>query len=93
GLFIGIALAFTLGFPFFHRVIKLAQSQGIASIADLIGARYGKSFSVTAFVTIIVTVGGVPYLALQLTAVHYLFEVFAGTFTPHSADRAHEPHW
>ncbi|PRD50470.1 hybrid sensor histidine kinase/response regulator [Phyllobacterium myrsinacearum] len=93
GLFIGIALAFTLGFPFFHRVIKLAQSQGIASIADLIGARYGKSFSVTAFVTIITTIGGVPYLALQLTAVHYLFEVFAGSPAPHSADRAYEPHW
>lgn len=93
GLFIGIALAFTLGFPFFHRVIKLAQSQGIASIADLIGARYGKSFSVTAFVTMIVTIGGVPYLALQLTAVHYLFEVFAGSFTPHTTDDAHDPQW
>ncbi|MBA8877172.1 PAS domain-containing hybrid sensor histidine kinase/response regulator [Phyllobacterium myrsinacearum] len=93
GLFIGIALAFTLGFPFLRKIVRLAKSEGITSIADLIGARYGKSFSVTALVTLIATVGLVPYLALQITAIHYLFDVFRNTFASHGQGEHHGSHW
>ena len=55
--------------PVLRRVIQLAKSQNITSIADFIAARYGKSQAVAATVAIIAIVGSVPYIALQLKAV------------------------
>src|SRR5262249_44865609 len=52
-----------------RRVIQLAKAQNITSIADLIGARYGKSQAVAATVALIAIIGSVPYIALQLKAV------------------------
>src|SRR6201994_77800 len=54
--------------PLLRRVIQLAKSQNIISIADFIGARYGKSQAVAATVAFIAIVGSVPYIALQLKA-------------------------
>src|SRR3984885_5767077 len=55
--------------PLLRRVIKLAKSQNITSIADFIAARYGKSQAVAATVALIAIIGSVPYIALQLKAV------------------------
>lgn len=55
--------------PLLRRVIQLAKSQNITSVADLIGARYGKSQAVAATVALIAIIGSVPYIALQLKAV------------------------
>src|ERR1700739_292047 len=55
--------------PLLRRVIKLAKSQNITSIADFIAARYGKSQAVAATVALIAIVGTIPYIALQLKAV------------------------
>ncbi|MGH6861367.1 MAG: hybrid sensor histidine kinase/response regulator, partial [Phyllobacterium sp.] len=82
GLYIGIVLAYTVGFRFLLRLVRLAKSEGITSISDFIGARYGKSFSVAALVTIIVTIGLIPYIALQMKAIRQLFDVFSGQFDP-----------
>ena len=49
-------------------MIQLAKSQNITSIADFIGARYGKSQAVAATVALIAIIGSVPYIALQLKA-------------------------
>ena len=84
GLYIGIVLVFTLGFPLLLKIVELAKSEGIKSISDFIGARYGKSFSVAALVTLITTIGLIPYISLQMTAIHYLFDVFGGSYDPHS---------
>src|SRR6476659_8527691 len=65
-IYIGPVLMIALCTPLLRRVIKLAKSQNITSIADFIGARYGKSQAVAATVAII---GSVPYIALQLKAV------------------------
>src|SRR3979411_2415537 len=54
--------------PLLRRVIKLAKSQNITSIADFSAARYGKSQAVAATVALIAIVGSVPYIALQLKA-------------------------
>jgi Na+/proline symporter/signal transduction histidine kinase len=54
--------------PLLRRVIQLAKSQNITSIADFIAARYGKSQAVAATVACIAIVGSVPYIALQLKA-------------------------
>jgi Na+/proline symporter/signal transduction histidine kinase len=68
-IYIGPILMVGLCTPLLRRVILLAKSQNITSIADFIAARYGKSQAVAATVALIAMIGSVPYIALQLKAV------------------------
>src|SRR5215469_13335036 len=68
-IYIGPILMIGVGTSLLRRVIRLAKSQNITSIADLMGARYGKSQAVAATVALIAIIGSVPYIALQLKAV------------------------
>ena len=68
-IYVGPILMIAFCTPLLRRVIKLAKSQNITSIADFIAARYGKSQAVAATVALIAIVGSVPYIALQLKAV------------------------
>ncbi|WP_274630108.1 PAS domain-containing hybrid sensor histidine kinase/response regulator [Arvimicrobium flavum] len=68
-IYIGPILVFTFGFPLLRRLVRLAKAEKITSIADFLGARYGKSFGVASIATLIATVGAVPYIALQLKAI------------------------
>jgi Na+/proline symporter/CheY-like chemotaxis protein/PAS domain-containing protein/two-component sensor histidine kinase len=68
-IYIGPMLMFGLGFPLLVRIVRLAKSQNITSIADFVAARYGKSQIVAATVALIAIVGMIPYIALQLKAV------------------------
>src|SRR5947209_6110443 len=64
----GPSLMIAICTPLLRRVIRLAKSQNITSIADFIAARYGKSQAVAATVALIAIIGSVPYIALQLKA-------------------------
>src|ERR1700748_389284 len=68
-IYVGPVLLIAFGTPVLRRVIQLAKSQNITSIADFMGARYGKSQAVAATVALIAIIGSVPYIALQLKAV------------------------
>src|SRR3954447_26247766 len=68
-IYIGPILMVAFCTPLLRRVIQLAKSQNITSIADFIAARYGKSQAVAATVALIAIIGSVPYIALQLKAV------------------------
>jgi len=68
-IYIGPVVVFLFGFPLLRRIIELAKAEKITSIADFLGARYGKSFSVASIATLIAVVGTVPYIALQLKAI------------------------
>jgi Na+/proline symporter/signal transduction histidine kinase len=68
-IYVGPILMIGVCTPLLRRVIQLAKAQNITSVADLIGARYGKSQAVAATVAMIAIVGSVPYIALQLKAV------------------------
>src|SRR5712672_2270952 len=68
-IYVGPILLIAFCTPLLRRVIKLAKSQNITSIADFIAARYGKSQAVAATVALIAIIGSVPYIALQLKAV------------------------
>ncbi|MEP9370676.1 PAS domain-containing hybrid sensor histidine kinase/response regulator [Mesorhizobium sp. KR1-2] len=68
-IYIGPVLVFAFGFPLLRRIVRLAKAEKITSIADFLGARYGKSFAVACIATLIATVGAVPYIALQLKAI------------------------
>src|SRR6201986_2261783 len=67
-IYVGPVLLIAVGTPLLRRVIQLAKAQNITSIADFIGARYGKSQAVAATVALIAIIGSVPYIALQLKA-------------------------
>src|SRR5690348_15294180 len=68
-IYVGPVLMIALFTPLLRRIIQLAKSQNITSIADFIGARYGKSQAVAVTVALIAIIGSVPYVALQLKAV------------------------
>ncbi|XUU60921.1 hybrid sensor histidine kinase/response regulator [Erythrobacter sp. HA6-11] len=68
-IYLGPILVFTLGFGLVRRILATAKAQHSTSIADFLSARYGKSASVAALVTIIATIGSLPYMALQLQSV------------------------
>ncbi len=68
-IYLGPVLVFLFGFPVLRRIIKVAKAEKITSIADFLGARYGKSFGVASIATLIAVVGAVPYIALQLKAI------------------------
>ncbi|MDN3644643.1 PAS-domain containing protein [Pontixanthobacter aestiaquae] len=65
-IYLGPILVFTIGFGLVRRILAQAKAQHSTSIADFLSARYGKSASVAALVTIIATIGALPYMALQL---------------------------
>ncbi len=69
GIYIGPVLLFMFGYPLLSRIVRLAKAEKITSVADFLGARYGKSFTVAAIATLIATIGAVPYIALQLKAI------------------------
>jgi Na+/proline symporter/CheY-like chemotaxis protein len=68
-IYIGPALLIGLCSPLLMRVVRLAKTHNITSIADFIAARYGKGQAVAATVALIAIVGTIPYIALQLKAV------------------------
>ncbi len=68
-IYIGPILMIGLFWPLILRIVRLAKSQNITSIADFIAARYGKQQAVAATVALIAIVGTIPYIALQLKAV------------------------
>lgn len=68
-IYLGPILLFTIGYPIVRRVLRIGKAQHSTSIADFLSARYGKSASIAALVTIIATIGALPYIALQLKSV------------------------
>ncbi|MET0427445.1 MAG: hybrid sensor histidine kinase/response regulator, partial [Microvirga sp.] len=75
-IYIGPILVIGLGHTLVARVVRVARTQNISSIADFVAARYGKSERVAALVTVIALVGSIPYIALQLKAVSASLDVF-----------------
>lgn len=67
--YIGPLIVVGLLFPFLQKIVRVAKSQNITSVADFLGSRYGKSEKVAALVAIIAVIGAIPYIALQLKAV------------------------
>lgn len=77
-VYLGPILMFTLGLPLLMRIVRVAKGQNITSVADFIAARYGKSQTVAALVTLVSVVGSLPYIALQLKAVSVTMEALIG---------------
>ena len=76
-IYLGPTLVFILGGPLLARVIAVSKRHNITSIADFIGARYGRHQSLAMLVTLVAVFGVLPYIALQLKAVAFGFEALA----------------
>src|SRR5215216_1787690 len=74
-IYLGPTLMLALGWLVLRRIIRISRRHRITSLADFISARYGKSASLGALVTVIAVVGVVPYISLQLKAVSNTFEI------------------
>ncbi|WP_245942475.1 hybrid sensor histidine kinase/response regulator [Candidatus Colwellia aromaticivorans] len=51
----------------------------ITSIADLLSARFGKSQSLAIIITLVALIGTMPYIALQLKAIIYSYQILQET--------------
>ncbi len=81
-IYIGPVLMIGLFSPLLLRIVRLAKTQNITSIADFIAARYGKGQAVAATVALIAIVGTIPYIALQLKAVSSSLETILAQIAP-----------
>jgi Na+/proline symporter len=61
-VYIGPIILFAIGWPLIRRIVRLAKSQNITSIADFIAARYGKNQALAATIAIIAVAGTLPYI-------------------------------
>jgi Na+/proline symporter/CheY-like chemotaxis protein/anti-sigma regulatory factor (Ser/Thr protein kinase) len=77
-IYVGPILLFVFGGPLLLRIVRLAKSQNITSVADFMAARYGKSPAVAAIVTMVAVTGTLPYIALQLKAIAVSVETLLG---------------
>ena len=68
-IYLGPTLAMVLAWLTLRKMIRIAKTYRITSIADFIASRYGKSPLLAGAVTLITVVGIVPYIALQLKAI------------------------
>ena len=77
-IYLGPTLAMVLAWAVLRKMIRIARTWRITSIADFISSRYGKSRSLAALVTLIALFGVVPYVALQLKAVSSGYALMTG---------------
>jgi Na+/proline symporter/nitrogen-specific signal transduction histidine kinase len=89
-IYLGPTLAMVLAWLVVRKMVRIAKSYRITSIADFIGSRYGKSPLLAGLVTLITVVGIIPYIALQLKAVSVGYAVMT---TPLGEPIADQGHW
>ena len=77
-VYLGPTLAMVVAWFLLLKMIRIAKSYRITSIADFIASRYGKSHLLGGLVTVITVVGIIPYIALQLKAVSMGFALLTG---------------
>jgi len=81
-IYLGPMLAMLLAWLVLRKMVRIARTQRITSIADFIAGRYGKSPALAGLVTLITVVGIVPYIALQLKAVASAYQLLTAPALP-----------
>lgn len=89
-IYLGPMLAMVLAWMVVRKMIRIARTYRITSIADFIASRYGKSPLLGGLVTLITLVGIVPYIALQLKAIASGYSVLT---SPLGEVAAPPPQW
>jgi len=78
-IYLGPTLAMVLAWLVLRKMVRIARTLRITSIADFIASRHGRSRTLAGAVTLLALVGVLPYLALQLKAVASALAVLTGT--------------
>ena len=68
-IYLGPLLMWLLMPSIFERLVLISRQQNIASVADLISARFGRSAGLAALISAIAVLAAVPYIALQFKAI------------------------
>ncbi|MGL6111101.1 MAG: sodium:solute symporter family protein, partial [Rubrivivax sp.] len=89
-IYLGPMLAMILAWMLLRKMIRIARTYRITSIADFIASRYGKSPLLAGLVTLITVVGILPYIALQLKGISGAYELMT---TPVGQPLARSAHW
>jgi Na+/proline symporter/signal transduction histidine kinase len=85
-IYLGPTLAMVLGWVVLRKMVRIAHTHRITTIADFIGSRYGKSPVLAGLVTVITVVGIVPYIALQLKGIAVAYAVVVDGSVSSAAD-------
>lgn len=75
-IYLGPTIIFVGWWWFLRRLVRIGRLEKLTSIADFVSARYGKSTSLAAVITLIAIIGTTPYIALQLQSLTLSFSVF-----------------
>ena len=79
-IYLGPILVFLFGWPIIMRLLAVGARHRVTSIADYIGARYGKRQSLAVMVTLVATAAVLPYIALQFKALAQAWAIVGGNF-------------
>ena len=78
-IYLGPIMLFLFGWPLIRRLLAVGARHQVTSIADYIGARYGKRQSLAVLVTLVATAAVLPYIALQFKALAQAWTSVGGT--------------
>lgn len=84
-IYLGPTIVILLWWTLLRKLVRLKARHRITSIADFLSARYGKSQLLAALVTVIATIGIMPYIALQLKAIIGTFVLITTPAAPDTA--------
>lgn len=87
-IYLGPIVLYVFGYGLLRRLVLVSKQRSITSIADFIGARFGKSHGLSALVAVIAMIAIVPYLALQFKAVSMSYAVLGLPDIPAFGDSA-----
>jgi signal transduction histidine kinase len=68
-IYLGPTLIMPLWWLVMRKIIRICRVQNITNMADFIAARYGKSATLGALVTLFMVLGIVPYISIQIKAI------------------------
>ena len=74
-IYLGPTLMLVLWWFVVRKMIRIAKTNRITSLADFIASRYGRSALLGGLVTVIAVIGILPYISLQLKAVSNSFQI------------------
>ncbi|KZX58989.1 histidine kinase [Halioglobus sp. HI00S01] len=77
-IYLGPIALFVLGWPIIQRLLAVGERHRVTSIADYIGARYGKRQALAVLVTLVATTAVLPYIALQFKALAQAWSIVGG---------------
>lgn len=76
--YIGPTLMAPITWLVLRKMIRISKTQRVTSVADFVSARYGKSTSLGALVTVICILGVTPYISLQIKAIGNSLGILVG---------------